>query len=214
MGDSLQDLRLNYNKESLSKEDLQDDPIVLFEHWMNHAISKEVLEPNAMVLSTANKAGEISSRVVLIKEISEAGFIFYTNYNSRKGAQIEENSNGAMVFFWKEVERQVRIEGKIEKVSQEKSEQYFQSRPKGSQIGAWCSPQSEYIDSRDILEKRKAELEEQYKDQDVLPCPPHWGGYLVRPNRIEFWQGRPSRLHDRFCYEWINDQWKINRLAP
>lgn len=214
MADSLQDLRLNYKKGSLSKEDLLDDPIVLFEQWMSQAISSEVLEPNAMVLSTASTSGEISSRVILIKEISEVGFIFYTNYNSRKGTQIEENANAAMVFFWKEMERQVRIEGTIEKVSHEKSEQYFQSRPKASQIGAWCSPQSEIIDSREILEKRKIELEEQYKEQDVLPCPPHWGGYLVRPNRIEFWQGRPSRLHDRFCYVLIDNQWKRNRLAP
>lgn len=214
MADSLEDIRLHYKKGSLSKEDLSDNPITLFEEWINLAISEKVLEPNAMILSTSSKEGDISSRVILLKGLSKDGFTFFTNYNSRKGIQIQENPKVSLVFFWKELERQVRIEGKVEKVSRQISEKYFQSRPKASQIGAWCSPQSEAISSREILESHKKALEEEYKDQEVLPCPPHWGGYIVRPTRIEFWQGRPSRLHDRFCFELQKENWQVTRLAP
>ncbi|MBU0695711.1 MAG: pyridoxamine 5'-phosphate oxidase, partial [Bacteroidetes bacterium] len=182
--------------------------------WFTEALNAEVLEPNAMTLATANTNGIPSARIVLLKEFTNEGFVFYTNYNSQKGKEIESNPYAALIFFWADLERQIRIEGVVEKVSEEESNQYFNSRPKGSQLGALTSPQSETINSREFLEKKLADLEKQYEDKEVIK-PEHWGGYRVIPNRIEFWQGQSNRLHDRIVYIQGKDKnWKFERLAP
>ncbi|MEM6361045.1 MAG: pyridoxamine 5'-phosphate oxidase, partial [Bacteroidota bacterium] len=173
-----------------------------------------ISEVNAMHLSTVNPNGMPSSRIILLKGIENNGFVFFTNYQSDKGKDLDANPAAALLFFWKELERQVRIQGHIEKISKEDSEQYFQSRPKGSQIGAWTSPQSTVIESRELLEEREKAIAEKYKDEEVLPKPEQWGGYILKPMRIEFWQGRPNRLHDRILYSQVDGHWKINRLAP
>ncbi len=211
----LAEFRQDYHKAQLNAADLPKDPLVLFEWWFEAAKRAAVPEPNAMTLATSSIAGRPSARVVLLKDYSTKGFSFYTNYQSKKAEDLATNPYGALLFCWLEVEQQIRIEGKVEKLPEAVSIAYFQSRPKGSQIGAWASTQSQPIDSRAVLEQRVKELELQYKDVPTLPKPPQWGGYLVKPMRMEFWQGRRSRLHDRILYELQADNdWTISRLAP
>jgi len=212
----LANLRKNYQKGELLESLILPDPFKQFNLWLDEALNHEgIYEANAMTLATCNTAGFPSSRTVLLKGVQDRGFIFYTNHNSKKGQELAENPKAALLFYWGILHRQVRIEGEAEKLSAAFSTLYFQSRPKGSQIGAWVSPQSQVIESRQILEDKKAELEVLYQDTDPLPKPKNWGGYLVKATSFEFWQGRPSRLHDRLRYR-LNDnqQWTIERLAP
>ncbi len=211
---TVENLREDYKAKTLNRLDVVDDPIVQFQQWFDEAMKAGQKEPNAMTLATATKEGIPSARIVLLKGYSAEGFIFYTNYKSKKGQELIQNPNAALVFCWLEMERQIRIAGKVEQLSPEASEKYFHSRPKGSQIGAWVSPQSEVIKDRSVLENKLVQLQEEYADADKLPCPPHWGGFIVRPTSIEFWQGRSSRLHDRLHYTQENGKWKIDRLAP
>lgn len=212
--DDLENLRVDYTAAELSENNSKADPIKQFEIWFNEAQDAKVSESNAMTLATATHDGRPSARIVLLKGFYDAGFIFYTNYLSRKGKEITKNPLGALTFFWPSLERQVRIEGTLEKVSKEQSEKYFHSRPKNSQIGAVASPQSQEITERDVIEKKWKELELEYADKEV-PKPSFWGGYILKPRMIEFWQGRPSRLHDRILYKKIdNKSWKKVRLAP
>ena len=206
-------IRKDYTQSALSEQDVLSDAIQQFEKWWSEAVASEIEEPNAMTLATINEQGFPSARIVLVKDISEEGFSFFTNYNSDKGQQMSAHDRVALLFFWKELERQVRIEGTIEKLSDADSDAYFASRPRGSRIAAWSSPQSEIISNRSVLDQRAAEFEEKFQNQDV-PRPPHWGGYLVRPISIEFWQGRSSRMHDRLKYIKEENVWKIVRLAP
>jgi pyridoxamine 5'-phosphate oxidase len=200
--------------DNFSKADVDTDPIRQFHLWFDHAVKAEELDPDAMALSTASSDGRVSSRIVLLKGCSERGFVFYTNYESRKSSELSENSWAALTFFWRVLRRQVRIEGRVERVSAEESAEYFATRPRGSQIGAWASPQSREIASREELDQRVAELERRFQDGPI-PCPPNWGGFLLRPVRIEFWQGRENRLHDRIVYTLQTDEsWRISQLAP
>jgi pyridoxamine 5'-phosphate oxidase len=212
--DKLESIREDYTASSLSESNTKADPIKQFEIWFNEAQEAAVPELNAMNLATATHDGRPSARIVLLKGVYNDGFVFYTNYLSRKGKEITKNPVCALTFFWPSMERQVRIEGTLEKLSKEQSEKYFQSRPKNSQIGAVVSPQSQEIESRDVLEKKWDELAIEYTDKEV-PKPSFWGGYIVKPRMIEFWQGRTSRLHDRIAYKKIdNKNWKKVRLAP
>ncbi|MEQ8424729.1 MAG: pyridoxamine 5'-phosphate oxidase [Cyclobacteriaceae bacterium] len=210
----LADIRTDYTKATLDSTSVEKDPLVQFEKWFQQAIDAKVLEPNAMSLATIAEGGRPSSRIVLLKGIEKGQFLFYTNYQSQKGKELELNPACALNFFWPELERQVRIEGVAGRVSPESSEEYFQSRPRASQVGAWASPQSSLIADRDILESRAKQIEEKYKGFEVLPRPKQWGGFGVAPLEIEFWQGRPSRLHDRIVYSFSDNKWKVNRLAP
>lgn len=211
---NLGDKRENYSKGILTKENLALDPMIQFENWYHDAEEVESIEPNAMNLSTANLDGRPSSRMVLLKGFGPKGFIFYTNYRSRKAQDLFSNPQASLSFWWPILERQVRIEGEVVKASEETSRSYFNSRPRGSQISAWASPQSQEIKEHYLDDKRK-EIEDQFKDEDKLPLPPHWGGFILRPSTIEFWQGRSSRYHDRYRYSASDDgHWKINRLAP
>jgi pyridoxamine 5'-phosphate oxidase len=208
------DLRRNYTRAGLDETEADPNPFNQFQTWFDQALSADLPEPNAMTLATATASGKPSARIVLLKGFDEEGFLFYTNYNSEKGQQLAANPWGALVFWWAELERQVRIEGRVEKVSTEESEAYFASRPFDSQLGAWASQQSEVISSRAVLEEKLAELEQKYEKQ-VVPKPPHWGGYRLSPTEFEFWQGRPSRLHDRLRYrQGSDDTWLRERLAP
>jgi pyridoxamine 5'-phosphate oxidase len=210
----LESLRSNYALSGLHETDLLGNPFQQFQLWLEQAIAAELPEPNAMTLATLSKEGKPIARMVLLKGLDEKGFVFYTNYDSAKGKQLTETDSAALVFWWAGLERQVRVEGMVEKVSSEESDAYFQSRPKASQLGAWASPQSQVIENRDVLEKRLAQLEEKYATEKV-PRPPHWGGFRVIPTAIEFWQGRPSRLHDRIRYEFDEKgDWFYQRLAP
>ncbi|CAN5902469.1 pyridoxamine 5'-phosphate oxidase [soil metagenome] len=209
----LHKLRHDFSKMSLDESMVDADPVKQFDAWFRAAVEGKVNEPNAMVLSTVDENSRPSSRVLFVRNYDEKGFVFYTNYRSRKAKSIEKNTNGALLFFWPELERQVRIEGKLLKQTAEESDRYFNSRPRGSQLGAWTSPQSEIIADRKVLEDELAEIEKKFGGKDI-PRPEWWGGYLLVPDRIEFWQGRPSRLHDRICYVKENDHWKIVRLAP
>ncbi|MDG1433277.1 MAG: pyridoxamine 5'-phosphate oxidase [Saprospiraceae bacterium] len=211
----LANLREDYSKKELDISDVLDNPLKQFETWIKEALQSKVPEPNAMTLSTVSPDGIPSARIVLLKKLSEKGFTFFTNYNSQKGKEMAKNKNVSLTFVWLELERQVRIEGVVKKVSKKASKKYFQSRPKKSQMGAWVSSQSKVIKNREVLEKSMKDLEERFKDEEVLPCPPNWGGYLVQPVLIEFWQGRRSRLHDRIRYKLTKKgKWKKERLAP
>lgn len=198
---------------ALSKKDVDRNPILQFERWYNEAFSSKVMEANAMTLSTVDKENKPHSRVVLLRDVNENGFVFFTNYNSAKGHELMHNPNAALLFFWPELERQIRIEGKVEKLDNKRSDEYFNSRPKESRIGAWASPQSREIENRQALEKIVADKKE-FFDQNILDRPGFWGGYILKPGSIEFWQGRPSRLHDRIKYLKNGSDWKILRLAP
>jgi pyridoxamine 5'-phosphate oxidase len=205
-------MRESYESSFLLEEDCDANPFHQFDKWFHHAIDIKLPEPNAMTLATVGKDGQPSARIVLLKSFSRHGFIFYTNYESRKGKQMQENDKVSLLFWWQE--RQVRIEGVVNQVDRAAAETYFHSRPKGSQIGALVSPQSQVLENRNILEERFKELEHEYRGKEV-PLPENWGGYIVTPNLMEFWQGRLSRLHDRIQYTRIaEDSWKIERLAP
>jgi len=208
-------MRENYASKQLDENMIDVDPTVQFSHWFDEAKESEIVEPNAMILSTATVDGVPSSRTVLLKEFGESGFVFYTNYTSQKGNELESNPIGSLLFLWKELERQVRISGSVKRGSREKSEVYFNTRPKASRIGAIVSNQSSVISNRLELEEKKKELETLYKHSEDIPCPENWGAYILQPLKFEFWQGRPSRLHDRIQYQKRNNaNWKVCRLAP
>ncbi len=209
---SIADIRKDYQLKSLSEFEVNDNPFSQFSSWWDEAVQSEIVEVNAMTLSTITKEGRPSSRIVLLKGFDSKGFVFFSNYNSSKAQQISSNSHVSLLFFWKELERQIRIDGVCSKVSAEESDAYFHSRPIGSRLGAWASPQSEKIKDREVLVQRLASVTQEF-GLDV-PRPPHWGGYRVVPTRIEFWQGRSNRLHDRILYEEQGLSWQISRLAP
>lgn len=213
MKSEIADIRKDYKQHSLNEADVAADPFEQFGRWWNDAIAAEVEEVNAMTLATASKDGIPSARIVLLKGYDEQGFVFFTNYESTKGKELMANPNAALVFFWRELERQVRIEGRVEKVSSEESDEYFHSRPEGSRIGAWSSPQSAIITNRTIIETNVTQYSKRFEGHEI-PRPEHWGGYRVIPKKFEFWQGRSSRLHDRFQYTKDQEQWLRNRLAP
>ena len=223
----IEDLRRNYEERSLERHDLAENPIQQFQLWFDELVATEApdwFEPNAMTLATADLQGRVSARIVLLKKCSESGFVFFTNYESDKGQQLLANPLASLVFYWPHLERQVRVEGRTQKVTSELSDTYFHSRPRGSQIGAIVSPQSKVLANREEIESEVRSLETKYDGQQI-PRPEYWGGYELVPQRMEFWQGRPSRLHDRFCYERIASEgscsksqatktWKVDRLAP
>ncbi len=214
MNQTIADLRKEYTISGLTETDVEPDPFKQFHKWFEQALAAQLPEPNAMTLATASPDGKPSARIVLLKNLDEQGFVFYTNYESHKGQQLKVNPYGALVFWWAELERQVRIEGQVEKVPDAQSDAYFHSRPLGSQLGAWASQQSQVIDKREVLLVKLQQLEQQYLDQKI-PRPPHWGGYRLIPTAIEFWQGRPNRLHDRLFYRLReNGSWLLERLSP
>ena len=208
-------IRRNYSLKELSESSVKEGPFDQFETWMEEALQAGLAEPTAMVLSTVSANCLPSARVVLLKGVQNGGFVFFTNYQSRKGLELAENPHAALTFFWPELERQVRIEGEVAKVAEEVSDAYFQSRPPGSQVGAWASPQSLEVDSRETIEKAMQLFSEKHKEDGKIDRPSHWGGYAVYPTRIEFWQGRPDRLHDRILYKKEDEAtWTVVRLAP
>lgn len=207
------DIRNEYRQKAFGKKDAEENPFKQFNKWMDRAISSGIKEPTAMSLSTVGKNMQPSSRMVLLKEIRNDGFIFYTNYDSRKGNQISENHYGSLLFFWPELERQIRVEGRIEKTSKEISKEYYLTRSAKRRIGAWASPQSKEIPNRAFLEEKQQEFENKFKNK-AIEKPDNWGGYILTPYTIEFWQGRPNRLHDRIEYYLDDNDWKIRRLAP
>ena len=214
MNKDISNLRTDYTKARLSVEHTAPDPLSQFRKWFEEAQKAQVPEPNAMTLSTATAQGRPAARIVLIKDVTEEGFVFFTNYESRKSHEIEENPFGALTFFWQPLERQVRIEGRLQKVDSSVSDEYFASRPRGSQLGAWASPQSQEIQNRGMLEINEKNFEERFAGQEI-PRPKHWGGYILLPDYMEFWQGRSSRLHDRIVYELQgNSSWHRKRIAP
>lgn len=211
----LADLREEYQRESLDEQNCGTNPISQFEKWLNEALTARLREPNAMCLATVSADGRPSARIVLLKAISQDGFVFYTSYISRKGQELGANPSAALVFFWAELERQVRVEGTVTRVSREQTEKYFQTRPRGSRLGALVSHQSQVVSSRASLEDELRSLTAKYGDLDDIPAPDYWGGYCIRPETIEFWQGRPNRLHDRIRYRrQQSGEWLIDRLSP
>ena len=208
----IQNLRRQYSKSTLSASSVSKDPFKQFEKWFQDVLNSGFLEPNAMTLATASKTGKPSARIVLLKGIHDNGFVFYTNYKSKKGKEIEENPYGSLLFYWDKLERQIRIEGIIEKVSQKESEEYFNTRPYKSRVGAWASRQSSVIESRSAIVKEFLKYMMKFKTH--VPLPDVWGGYRLLPETFEFWQGRPNRLHDRIRYNKNKTGWKIDRLAP
>lgn len=210
---SLANLRKDYTLYDLSEKDVDADPLKQFQVWFNEALAANVAEPNAMILATATRDGRPSARTVLLKGFDKRGFVFYTNYESRKGLELAENPWAAVVFLWQEMQRQVRVEGQVERCSEKESDVYFRSRPLGSRLGACISPQSRVISGREVLETRLEELQGEVADREMAR-PPYWGGYRLRPTVVEFWQGRPSRLHDRLRYRLEDGRWVMERLAP
>jgi len=210
---TLADLRKDYSAHGLSEAEAGDDPFALFHHWLDQAIAAELTDPNAMILATCTPDGKPSARAVLLKALDTRGFTFFTNYDSRKGHEMAANPHVAVVFLWHQLERQVRVEGTVEIVTAAESDEYYVKRPLGSRLGAWASPQSAVIPDRAFLENAHAELLAKYPDGNP-PRPPNWGGYRVLPEMIEFWQGRPSRLHDRILFTRLVTGWKRERLAP
>lgn len=211
---SISEIRKEYTKASLDVKSVAQNPLEQFNAWFNEAIKAEVPEPNAMTLSTVDGHGKPSARIVLLKGVERERFLFFTNHQSQKGKELDANPACALTFFWPELERQVRISGMADRVDAKIAEVYFQSRPRGSQIGAWASPQSSVIQNRELLEGRVKEIEKRFEGKDVLPKPHQWGGYEIVPFEIEFWQGRASRLHDRIVYYLKEGKWLIHRLAP
>jgi len=210
---NLNDMRKQYNITELNRDDLLESPTDMFRTWFEKIENSDSNETNAMTLATASKKGEPTSRIVLLKDYDEKGFVFYTNYDSEKGNQIEQNPYGSLTFYWNELERQVRIRGKIRKISREKSKIYFKSRPRLSQISVLASNQSNILENRMVLEKRFSDLEKKYENKEI-PCPEYWGGYRLEHRKIEFWQGRRDRLHDRFVYIKHGTTWQTERLSP
>lgn len=206
-------LRREYELKGLLESEVSSNPFHQFENWFDSALEAQIEETNAMTLATADKEGKVSARIVLLKGFDEKGFTFFTNYLSKKGNQIAENPSGALVFFWKELERQIRIEGHIEKVSEQESIDYYNVRPVGSRLGSWASLQSSVLKNREELVNRQTEFEKKFEGKDI-PKPDYWGGYRLVPILIEFWQGRPNRLHDRIRYTLQESKWVIERLAP
>jgi pyridoxamine 5'-phosphate oxidase len=206
-------LRKEYTSAGLDKADVDPDPIVQFQEWFEKVIDADLHEPNAMILATATADGKPSARTVLLKGYDERGFVFYTNYEGRKAVELESNPRAALVFYWGELERQVRVEGTVSRVPVEESDEYFASRPRGSRLGAWASEQSRFVDGRRTLEQKLHSLQAEYENREV-PRPPFWGGYRVEPEAIEFWQGREDRLHDRLVYRRGDGAWRIERLQP
>lgn len=209
----IQNLRRSYSLKEMSKNSVSHDPFEQFSVWMEEAINSKLIEPNAMALATAQKNGLPSVRMVLLRGFDDNGFVFYTNYESAKANDLEENPIAALLFFWPELERQIRITGDVEKITREESEKYFASRPRGHQLGAWASKQSTVIENRKLLENQFKEAEKRFENR-IIPLPSYWGGYRVIPHEFEFWQGRESRLHDRIFYELESGRWKIKRLSP
>ncbi|MGH7999774.1 MAG: pyridoxamine 5'-phosphate oxidase [Brasilonema sp.] len=214
MDQTIANLRKDYTLQGLRQKDVNFNPFIQFRQWFDQALAAQLPEPNAMTLATATAEGQPSARMVLLKGFDQRGFVFYTNYNSHKGQELAENPQASLVFWWAELERQVRISGRVEKVSENESDEYFYSRPLNSRLGAWASHQSEVIESREVMEQRMQELQIQYQNQDIKR-PRHWGGLRVIPIEIEFWQGRSNRLHDRLLYTRLDsNNWKIVRLSP
>ena len=208
------DTPTRHNSEGIDEKTIDRNPITQFRRWLDDASSAGFKLPEAMTLATATRDGKPSARLVLLKGVDEAGFVFYTNYRSAKARDLDSNPQAALVFYWVELDCQVRVEGTVERTSTEESQAYFKTRPRESQIGAWASPQSEVISSREVLEQHASEMEERFRDREV-ECPEHWGGYRLSPHRIEFWKNRLGRLHDRILYERASDGgWSIKRLAP
>jgi pyridoxamine 5'-phosphate oxidase len=211
--DPIASLRKEYSLQALDESSVDPDPFVQFERWFQETVNAQLPEPNAVVLATVSEDGRPSARVVLLKGFDHRGFVFFTNYESRKGIELLNNPHAALLFYWAELERQVRIEGEAERASPEESEEYFRSRPTDSQLGAWASRQSSVLPNRSALEQAVAGLKARFRNQDV-PRPPFWGGFRLHPQMIEFWQGRPNRLHDRLRYARADGAWRIERLSP
>lgn len=208
-------IRREYDHSPLAKERMRDDPTEQFQQWFEEALDSKEPDPNAMTLATATADGRPSARIVLLKNVDERGFTFYTNYKSQKGRELEANPQASLVFWWRTMDRQVSVGGEVSRLSAEESEVYFQSRPRESQLGAWASPQSEVIADRSTLESNMERLQKKFAGEEQIPCPPHWGGYLLRPDEVVFWQGRPRRLHDRLRYRQTDEgEWILERLAP